>query len=157
VERETDLVCSQVASVERLLHQTLASIHLNILCPVQVSLGKKNEKNHPRIPNGFLYAYLLFCVMFLQLLSQGSADVIILWAEVSWARGAIAAAEAAYAGHGIVNLHINGAEDWVALAEWEALEWVSRVEVENSAGLSYSHAGAEDLARKFILLEDKLS
>jgi hypothetical protein len=95
--------------------------------------------------------------LFLQLLSQGSADVIILWAEVSWARGAIAVAEAAHAGHGIVNLHINGAEDWAALAEWEALEWVSQAEVENSAGLSYSHAGAEDLAWKFILLEDKLS
>jgi hypothetical protein len=85
VESKAELPCSQVTTVEQLLHQTLTSIHCNILHPVQVSLGKKNEKNPPRIPNGFLCAYLLFCVLLLQLLSQGSADVTILQAEVAWA------------------------------------------------------------------------
>jgi hypothetical protein len=45
VESEAELAYSQVASVEWLLHQTLASVHCNILCPVQVSLRKENEKN----------------------------------------------------------------------------------------------------------------
>jgi hypothetical protein len=45
---------------------------------------KEERKNPPRIPNGFLCAYLLFCVLLLQLLSQGSADVTILQAEVAW-------------------------------------------------------------------------
>jgi hypothetical protein len=38
VEGEAQLVCLQAATVERLLHDTLASIYRNILHPVQVSL-----------------------------------------------------------------------------------------------------------------------
>jgi hypothetical protein len=38
------------------------------------------------------------------------------------------------------NLHIKGAEDQAALADWEALERVSRAEVENSTALSYPYA-----------------
>jgi hypothetical protein len=34
VESEAELACSQVATTERLLHETLASVHCNILCPV---------------------------------------------------------------------------------------------------------------------------
>jgi hypothetical protein len=54
------------------------------------------------------------------------------------------------------NLHIKGAEDWAALAEREALEWVSRVEADNSIALSSTSANIEDLARKVTLIEDKL-
>jgi hypothetical protein len=64
VESEAELACSQVTTMEQLLHQTLSSIHRNILHPVQVILRKKNEKNPSRIPDGFLYAYLLFRVLF---------------------------------------------------------------------------------------------
>jgi hypothetical protein len=45
VESEAELVRSQVTTMERLHHQTLASVHCNILHPVQVSLRKKNEKS----------------------------------------------------------------------------------------------------------------
>jgi hypothetical protein len=41
VENEAELLCSQVATMERLLHDALASVHCNILRPVQVSLRKR--------------------------------------------------------------------------------------------------------------------
>jgi hypothetical protein len=44
VQSKVELACSQVATVELLLHQTLASIHNHILHLVQVNLGKKKEK-----------------------------------------------------------------------------------------------------------------
>jgi hypothetical protein len=44
VESEAKLACSQIAIVEWLLRQTLASIHHNNLHLVQVSLGNKREK-----------------------------------------------------------------------------------------------------------------
>jgi hypothetical protein len=50
VESEAELACSQITTIEWLLHQTLASVHHNILCPVQVGLGKKNEKILPVSP-----------------------------------------------------------------------------------------------------------
>jgi hypothetical protein len=43
-------------------------------------------KNPSDTPNGFLWAYLLFHVLLLQLLSQGSADITILQVEVAWVR-----------------------------------------------------------------------
>jgi hypothetical protein len=55
------------------------------------------------------------------------------------------------------NLRIRGAKDQDALVEREALERVSRAEVENSTVLSSAHADAEDLAWKFALLEDELA
>jgi hypothetical protein len=51
-----------------------------------------------------------------------------------------------------VNLRIKGAEDRAALAEQDALEWVSQAEAENSAALSSARADIEDLAWKVILL-----
>jgi hypothetical protein len=50
VESKVELACSQVTTAEGLLHQTLASIHHNILHPIQVSLGKKIEKILPVSP-----------------------------------------------------------------------------------------------------------
>jgi hypothetical protein len=50
LESEAELACSQVATAERLLHQTLHSVHHNIVHPVQVSLGRKNEKILPVSP-----------------------------------------------------------------------------------------------------------
>jgi hypothetical protein len=47
VESEAELARSQVATMEWLLRQTLASVHRNILHPVQVSLRKTNEKFFP--------------------------------------------------------------------------------------------------------------
>jgi hypothetical protein len=54
------------------------------------------------------------------------------------------------------NLRIKGAKDRAALAEQEALERVSRVEVDNFTVLYSAHANAEDLTQKVSLLEDKL-
>jgi hypothetical protein len=54
-------------------------------------------------------------------------------------------------------LHIKVAEDWATLAETEALEWVSRVEVGNSAALACAHDDAKGLAQKIALLESELA
>jgi hypothetical protein len=40
VENMAEFVCLQVATMERLLHEALASVHHNILHPVWVSLRK---------------------------------------------------------------------------------------------------------------------
>jgi hypothetical protein len=38
-----EFTCSQVTVVERLLHEALASVSLNILHPIQVSLKKERK------------------------------------------------------------------------------------------------------------------
>jgi hypothetical protein len=50
VESEAELASSQVTTEEWLLHQTLAFVHRNILHPVQVGLGKEDEKILPISP-----------------------------------------------------------------------------------------------------------
>jgi hypothetical protein len=82
---EADLACSQVTTMERLLHQTLASVHGNILHPVQVSLRKKSEKSflYPQQLPLCLLALFFLCVLFLQVLSQGNTDATILREEVA--------------------------------------------------------------------------
>jgi hypothetical protein len=51
---------------------------------------------------------------------------------------------------------VSGVEDWTALAEREALETMSRVEVENAMMLASAHEDAEGLVRKIVLLEGEL-
>jgi hypothetical protein len=99
-----------------LLHQTLASVHHNILHPIQVGLGKKNEKNPSRIPNGFLCAYLLFHVLFPQLLSQGSTDVTVLQAEVSQAQEVVTAVEASH----VAAVLATETSAWEAAMAWDS-------------------------------------
>jgi hypothetical protein len=41
VENKVESMCSQVATAERLLHEALASVHHNILCPIRFSLAKE--------------------------------------------------------------------------------------------------------------------
>jgi hypothetical protein len=94
-----------------------------------------------------------------------------LQAKVIQARGAIATAEAdhatavlatktsaheAIAARDDATLRIKDAEDRAALAEREALERVSRVEVENFAALASIREDAEGFAWKIALLEDEL-
>jgi hypothetical protein len=50
VESEAELASSQVTTEEWLLRQTLAFVHRNILHPVQVGLGKEDEKILPISP-----------------------------------------------------------------------------------------------------------
>jgi hypothetical protein len=52
---------------------------------------------------------------------------------------------------------VSGVEDWTALAEREALETMSRVEVENAMMLASAHEDAEGLVRKIVLLEGELA
>jgi hypothetical protein len=49
---------------------------------------------------------------------------------------------------------VKNAEDWAALAVREALQRVSRVEVENATMLSFAHEDVEGLAWKIAILED---
>jgi hypothetical protein len=112
-----------------------------------------------------------FHALFPQLQSQDSADVTTLHVEVTRAWGASTIAEAdhvvAVLGHETsaqeaavarddTTLCIKDVDDWAALAEREALEWVSQVEAENSAALAFVHEDAEGLVRKIALLEDEL-
>jgi hypothetical protein len=79
-----------------------------------------------------------------------------LQAEVTRARE-IAAATAAAVVWGSATLCIKYAEDRAALAEREARERESRVEVENVVSLASAHEDAEGLLRKIALLEGELA
>jgi hypothetical protein len=88
---------------------------------------------------------------------------------VTRARGAIDAVEAtratavltaetsaqeAAAARDSATLCVKDAKDRAALVEREALEWVSRAEVENSMALASAREDAKGIARKVTLLED---
>jgi hypothetical protein len=111
------------------------------------------------------------CILFPQLLSQGSADVPVLLAKVVRAQEVATAMEAtrvtamlaaetstreAVAVWDGSALCVNDAEDCVALAEREALERVSRAEAENAATLASTHEDAKGFVRMITLLEDEL-
>jgi NADPH-dependent ferric siderophore reductase len=53
-------------------------------------------------------------------------------------------------------LHVQDAKDRASLAEREALEWVSKAEMENATVLASAHEDAEGLAQTVTLLEDEL-
>jgi hypothetical protein len=111
-------------------------------------------------------------VLLPQLLSQDSVDVAALWAEVTQTREAVATVEAARvvamltveasardatAVRDGATFHIKDVEDRAALAEREALEQVSRAEVENFAALASTHNNAEGHAQKITLLDSELT
>jgi BMFP domain-containing protein YqiC len=52
---------------------------------------------------------------------------------------------------------VRDAEDWVALAEREAWERVSRVEVESAVVLASARGEVEDFAQRIALLESELA
>jgi hypothetical protein len=52
---------------------------------------------------------------------------------------------------------VRAAEDWAALAERDAQERVSRVEVESVVVLACTRGEAEDLAQRIFLLEGELA
>jgi hypothetical protein len=56
-----------------------------------------------------------------------------------------------------VAIHVEDVEGRVALAERQALERVSRVEVETAATLAIAHEDAKGFARKIALLDDDLT
>jgi hypothetical protein len=56
-----------------------------------------------------------------------------------------------------IALRVKDAEDRATLAEREALERVSRAEVENATALASTREDVEGLARKITLLEDELA
>jgi hypothetical protein len=78
--------------VERLLHETLASIGRNILRSIRVSL--KKERNLPVCLWLPPFSLISSCVVFLQLLSQGSTDVPALLVKVARAWEVAASVEA---------------------------------------------------------------
>jgi hypothetical protein len=122
MENEVEFTCSQVATMERLVHDALASVQHNILCPIRVGLRKREGI----LPVSSTTSSLLTCffrALFPQLESQ---------AEVTRAWGAIAAAEAdramallvaetsareAAAAWDDATLRIKDAEDRATLAE----------------------------------------
>jgi hypothetical protein len=170
VEDEVESACSQVPTAERLLHETLASVHRNILCLVWVSL--RREIGSCPYSNGFLHASSFSYILFLQLLSQGSTDVPVLLAEVARAREVATAVEAtravamltaeastrqAIAVPDSATFHVGDVEDWATLVEREALESVSRAEAKNAMALATAREDAKRLVRKMSLLEVELA
>jgi hypothetical protein len=112
------------------------------------------------------------CVLFPWLISRGSVDVLVLLADVTRAREAATAVDAAHAVAMLAaetsaqeavaawdnaTFHVGDAEDQAALAEREALERVSIVEIENVVALASAYEDAEGLVRKISLLEDELA
>jgi hypothetical protein len=114
-------------------------------------------------------SFISSCVLSLQLLSEGSANMPALLAKVTRMHGAAAAIEAARVMIVLAvetsaqqatmvwdsaALHVKDAKDWATLTEREALERVSRVEAENTVALASSHEDAESFVQKIALLED---
>jgi hypothetical protein len=86
---DIESACSHVAVMERLLHETLASVGQNILRPIRVSLQK--ERKSCLCASGFLHTFssppvLCFCNFYPR---------AALLAEVTQAREAAVATEAA--------------------------------------------------------------
>jgi hypothetical protein len=159
VQNEAELACSQVTTVERILHDTLASVHRNILRSTQVSLRKRKTTDPVSTRSVFLHAHLPSpCIWFLAG-SLASANAIVLQAEVAHAMAVLAAEastqEAAAARDG-ATLRIREAEDRVAVAELEASEWESQAEAEHSAALASAHADTEGLTLRITLLKGEL-
>jgi hypothetical protein len=103
-------------------------------------------------------------VLHPQLLSQSSADVPALQAEVTWAREVVPDMLAAHttamlaaAVQDNATLHVKDAEDQATIAQREVLEWVSRAEAENATALASAHEDSEVLAVKVTLLKDELA
>jgi hypothetical protein len=67
-----------------------------------------------------------------------------------------ASAQEAVAERNNAALHVKDAEEWAALVEREALEGVSRVEVENTVALAFARDDAEGFVQKISLLEGEL-
>jgi hypothetical protein len=146
---EAETTCSRGAATERLLHDTLASVDGNILHLIQVSL--KREENLARIPlASSMLSHPLLCFVSAALV-LGSGDVPTLlskvtrmWEAVTTAKAVCImvvvsietfAQEAAMVWDSFA-LCVKDAEDWDALEEREALEKVSRLEIENAAVLA---------------------
>jgi hypothetical protein len=110
-------------------------------------------------------------ILFPQLLSQGSVDVPALLVKVTQAWETAVATEAAcamamltiedsaleaVAAQDSAALYVKDAEDRATLPKREALERVSRVEVENATVLASAREDVKGLAWKIALLEDEL-
>jgi hypothetical protein len=117
-------------------------------------------------------SFISTCVLSLQLLSRRSADVPVLLVEVTRAREAAAAVEAARVTTVLAAetsaqeaavvrvsaaLHVKDAKDPTNVTEREALERVSRVEVENAMVLASAREDAEGFVQKITLLEGDLA
>jgi hypothetical protein len=155
-----------------MFHDTLASVHHNILHPIHVSLRRRKTNDHVHTRSAFLCVHLPSPCIAPQLLSRGSTDGTILQVEVAWARGAITVAEVAHAAvvlateasaqeaapaHDGATLRIREAEDRVTVVEGEESEWESQAEVEHSAVLVSARADAEGLAQRIALLEGEFA
>jgi hypothetical protein len=93
-------------------------------------------------------------------MTQDIVDVVVLWAEVTRMREAVAAAETAHAAASAweaitvrdgATLRIKDAEDRAALVKREVLERISRAEAESPTTLTSTRDDAEGLAQRIAL------
>jgi hypothetical protein len=167
---KVESTCSHVATTEMLLHKTLASVNQNILRPIWVGLKReKKPPAHLRLPSCFL---IPSCILFLQLLSQGSMDVPAFQVEVTRALEVVAttetirivvvlavetSAQEAAVARDSAALHVKDAEDWASPTEREAWERVLRMEAGNAVVIAFAREDAEGLVQKIALREGELA
>jgi hypothetical protein len=166
VEDNMEFACSQVAIVERLLHETLASVGRNILRPIRVSL--KKEMNVCLCDSGFLRVLSPSPIFVSVALVPGSTGVPVLQVEVTQEWEVAVAAEATHitavhdadtsawevvVAQNSAMIRIKDAEDQATQVEREAQERASRVDTENATVLASTSEHVEGLVRKIALLE----
>jgi hypothetical protein len=170
VECDAEFMCLQVATAESLLHKMLTLVGQNILHPILVSL--KKERNVCLSASGLLRVLSSLLFLLLQHLSRDSANVSMLYVEVTQAWEAAAIAEAARTtvvlaaetfaqeaatARGSAMILVKDAEDQAALVEREAQERVSWVEADSVVMLASTHEEAEGFVRKIVLLKGELA
>jgi hypothetical protein len=151
--------------VERLLHETLASVHRNIMRPIWVSL-KRETKFFP-YSNDFLHAFSFFLCFDPTSFILGQRGCACIVVEVTQAWQATPAVEATCATT-MLAVETSASEavavqDSATLCVKDAVnratlvERVSRAEVENATALASTHKNVEGFAWKTTLLEDELT
>jgi hypothetical protein len=150
---EAASACSQVTTVERLLHDTLASVDQNILRPIQVSL--KREENLACITlASYMLSHPLLCIISVALvLGQHGCACVVSGGDPGAGGSHRCGARLCHGGTCCRDFcpggcwkryfRVKDAEDRAALAERVALEKVSRVEVENGAALASARKDAK--------------
>jgi hypothetical protein len=129
--------------VMRLLHETMASVGLNILHPICVSL--KIERK------------ILPACLWLSPRSLTPSCILFLHSYIAVELATEASAQDATTTWYLAALRVMDAEDRATLAERGALERVSRVEVLNAVALASTREDAEGLVQKITLLEGELT
>jgi hypothetical protein len=147
VEDNAEFVCSQVTVVDRLLHETLASVGRDILCLIQISL--KKERKVCQCVSGFLRVSSLPPIFVSTAPATKVARVATILLVDIYAQEDTTARDSAV-------ICIKDMDDRATLAQREAQVRVSRVEAETTVENASTHEDVEGLVRMIAFLEGEL-